>query len=355
MEERIRLKIGKTLIFKGISLLLVLFSVLFLTVIVIGATGISDKILNGIVQDKLRAIRQQLSREIQNPEDLERALEKIKEDLIRSYGLDKPWYIRMPNMIWRILMLDLGNSRTVRSFSGSNKISDIVLERMPNTIFLMVTVLIIDFVLSLVIGVKAATKPGSILDRFVSMYSAVSYALPSWWLGILMILVFAFYIRIFPFGGMYTTPPPTNSFMRIIDLIWHLCLPVLTLTIATSGSWIYITRSIVITTAQEDFVITARAKGLPERLVLWRYIIRVAAPPILTNLILGLAFYLGGAILTETVFTWPGMGLLYFEAIMSIDEALILALTYVFTLIYIVARFVLEILYILVDPRVRYT
>ncbi|MEM2479299.1 MAG: ABC transporter permease, partial [Candidatus Bathyarchaeia archaeon] len=298
--------IGRTLMFKGISLLLVLFSVLFLTVIVIGATGISDKILNGIIQDRLRAIRQQLSREIQNPEDLERALERIKEDLIRSYGLDKPWYIRMPDMIWRILMLDLGNSRTVRSFSGSNKISDIILERMPNTILLMVTVLIINFILSLVVGVKAATKPGSILDRFVSVYSAVSYALPSWWLGILMILVFAFYIKIFPFGGMYSTPPPTDPFMRSIDLIWHLCLPVLTLTIATSGSWIYITRSIVITTAQEDFVTTARAKGLPERLVLWRYIIRVAAPPILTNLILGLAFYLGGAILTETVFTWPG-------------------------------------------------
>ncbi|MEM2028483.1 MAG: ABC transporter permease, partial [Candidatus Bathyarchaeia archaeon] len=305
-------------------------------------------------QDRLRAIRQQLSREIQNPEDLERALERIKEDLIRSYGLDKPWYIRMPDMIWRILMLDLGNSRTVRSFSGSNKISDIILERMPNTILLMVTVLIINFILSLVVGVKAATKPGSILDRFVSVYSAVSYALPSWWLGILMILVFAFYIKIFPFGGMYSTPPPTDPFMRSIDLIWHLCLPVLTLTIATSGSWIYITRSIVITTAQEDFVTTARAKGLPERLVLWRYIIRVAAPPILTNLILGLAFYLGGAILTETVFTWPGMGLLYFEAIMSVDEALILALTYIFTLIYIIARFILEILYVLVDPRVRY-
>lgn len=348
------MRLGRTLMFKGVSLLFVLFSVLFLTVIVIGATGISDKILNGIVQDRLRSIRQQLSQQIQNPEDLERALERIREDLIRSYGLDKPWYVRMPDMIWRIIMLDLGNSRTVRSFFGSNRISDIILERMPNTIFLMVTVLIINFILSLAIGVKAATKPGSFLDRFVSVYSAVSYALPSWWLGILMILVFAFYIRIFPFGGMYSTPPPIDPFMRSIDLAWHLCLPVLTLTIATSGSWIYITRSIVITTAQEDFVTTARAKGLPERLVLWRYIIRVAAPPILTNLILGLAFYLGGAILTETVFTWPGMGLLYFEAIMSVDEALILALTYIFTLIYIIARFVLEVLYVLVDPRVRY-
>lgn len=340
--------------FKATSLAVVLLFVLLLTTIIIGATGISDKILSGMVQDNLRAIRQELAREIRDPEDLERTLEKIKEDLIRSYGLDKPWYVRMPDMVWRILTLDLGNSRTVASFSGSNKISDIILERLPNTVFLMITVLIINFALSLMIGVKVATKPGSFLDRFVSMYSAVSYALPTWWLGIIMILAFAFYLKIFPFGGMYSTPPPTDPLMRSLDLAWHLCLPVLTLVIATSGSWIYITRSIVITTAQEDFVTIARAKGLSERTVLWRYIIRAAAPPILTNLILSLAAYLSGAILTETIFSWPGMGLLYFEAIMSVDEALILALTYMYTLIYVIARFVLEVLYVTVDPRVRY-
>ncbi len=347
--------LGRTLTFKALSLLFVLFSVLLFTVIIIGATGVSDKILNAMVQDMLRGIRQQLSHQIQNPEDLERAMVKIKEDLIVSYGLDKPWYVRMPDMMLRILLLDLGNSRTVRSFAGSNKISDIIFERMPNTIFLMVTVLIINFILSLVIGVKVATKPGSFLDRITSLYSAISYALPAWWLGMLMILTFAFFVRVFPFGGMYSTPPPTDPLMRSLDMIWHLCLPVITLVVALSGSWIYITRSIVITTAQEDFVTAARAKGLPEKLVLWRYIIRVAAPPILTNLILSLAFYLSGAILTETVFSWPGMGILYLEAIMSIDEALILALTYIFTLIYVIARFVLEVLYVIVDPRVRYT
>lgn len=344
----------RALAFKAASLAIVLLFVLLLTTIIIGATGISDKILNSMVQDNLRAIRQELAREIRNPEDLERALEKIKEDLIRSYGLDVPWYIRMPNMIWRIVILDLGNSRTIASFSGSNKISDIILERLPNTIFLMFTVLIINFVLSLSIGVRVATKPGSFLDRFTSMYSAISYAIPTWWLGLLMILMFAFYLKLFPFGGMYSTPPPTDSLMRALDLAWHLCLPVMTLVIATSGSWIYITRSIVITTAQEDFVTIARAKGLPERLVLWRYVVRAAAPPILTNLILSLAAYLGGAILTETIFSWPGMGLLYFEAIMSVDEALILALTYMYTLIYVIARFILEILYVMIDPRVRY-
>ncbi|MCD6094941.1 MAG: ABC transporter permease, partial [Thermoprotei archaeon] len=137
-------------------------------------------------------------------------------------------------------------------------------------------------------------------------------------------------------------------------LLKHVTLPVITLVIALSGSWIYTVRAILISIAQEDFVTVARAKGLPENLVLRRYIIRPAAPPLLTNIILGLAGSMGGAILTETVFGWPGMGTLYYQAIMSVDESLILALTYVFTLIYILARFLLEILYVILDPRVRY-
>jgi len=348
------LGLGKALAIKGATLLVVLFGVLLLTVATIGATGVSDKILNAMMGEQLRGIRQQLATQIKDPEQLNIAMEKIKQDLILAYGLDKPWYARMHTMIMRIITLDLGNTRTLQTFTGSIKISDLILERLPNTVLLMITVLIINFALGLAVGVKVATKPGSLLDRFTSLYSAVSYALPAWWLGMLMILTFAFYFRLFPFQGLYSAPPPTDPILRILDLIWHAGLPIITLVIALSGSWIYITRSIVITTAQEDFVTAARAKGLPEKLVLWRYIIRVAAPPILTNLILGLAAYLGGAILTETVFGWPGMGLLYAQAIFAVDEALILALTYVFTLIYIVARFILEVLYVILDPRVRY-
>ena len=346
--------LGRTLAIKGATLTVVLFSVLLLTVATIGATGLSDKILNAIMNEELRTTRQKLATQIKDPDQLNAAMEKIKQDLIVAYGLDNPWYVRMPNMLLRIITLDLGNAKTLQTFTGSIKVADIIMERLPNTILLMVTVLIINFVLGLVIGVTVATKPGSLLDRFMSLYSAVSYALPTWWLGMLMILTFAFYFRLFPFQGMYSTPPPTDPINRFLDLLWHAGLPIITLVIALSGSWIYITRSIVITTAQEDFVTAARAKGLPEKLVLWRYIVRVAAPPILTNLILGLAAYLGGAILTETVFGWPGMGLLYYQSIMAVDEAMILALTYVFTLIYIVARFILEILYVILDPRVRY-
>lgn len=346
--------LAKTLTVKGITLLGVLLGVLLLTSVIIGATGLSDKILNAIVHEQLQGIKQQLSVKIHDPEELNKAIEEYRQELIEAYGLDKPWYFRIPNMVARIIMLDLGTARTAQSFSGSRLIRDIILERLPNTILLVTTAIASCAVIGLLVGVWIASDPGSLKDRATSIYSAISYAIPSWWLGLLLILVFAFYLRVAPYGGLYSSPPPTDPFLRVLDMLWHLMLPLAELIIALSGSWIYMTRSLVVTIAQEDFVNVARAKGLPEKTVKWRYIVRVAAPPVLTNIILGLAGSIGGAILTEAVFGWPGIGSLYFNAIMSVDESLILALTYMFTLVYVIARFILEILYVIVDPRVRY-
>jgi len=121
------------------------------------------------------------------------------------------------------------------------------------------------------------------------------------------------------------------------------------------GAWIYVVRTLVLNTTQEFFVTVARAKGLPEGQVMRRHILRVAAPPIVTNLVFAFIGVLGGAILIETVFRWPGMGRLYYEAILAADESVIIALTFIYTFLYIIARFLLEVLYIILDPRVRYT
>ncbi|MEM3953217.1 MAG: ABC transporter permease, partial [Nitrososphaerota archaeon] len=191
-------------------------------------------------------------------------------------------------------------------------------------------------------------------DRVSSYMSAISYAIPTWWIGIILIMVFSFLLRLFPFGGLYSTPPPSDPYLRFLDMLWHSVLPVTTLVVASVGVWVYTTRTIVLNIAQEDFVNAARARGLPEELVRRRYIMRVAAPPILTNVILGLATSISGAILTETVFNWPGLGRLFYDAVLVMDEVVVIALTYIFTLVYIVARFLLEVLYIILDPRVRY-
>jgi peptide/nickel transport system permease protein len=154
---------------------------------------------------------------------------------------------------------------------------------------------------------------------------------------------------------MYSTPPPHGPLTRFLDLLKHALLPVLTLVLVNVGPYIYVVRTITLNVAQQDHVALARAKGLPESRVRHRHILRVAAPPIVTGLILGLAGSLTGSILVETVFNWQGMGRLYYEAVMGTpDEAVIVALTFLYTLLYVVARLILEVLYVFLDPRVRY-
>jgi peptide/nickel transport system permease protein len=329
--------------------------VLILTGVIIGVTGLSDIVLYNIVDERLRIIKQQLAIKIKDPEQLNRAVEELKQELIRAYDLDKPWYARIPRIIYQIMVLDLGISRSTLSFSGSNKVADIILERIPNTVLMVTTAVLISSLVGLVVGLWSATKVGSLLDRFTSLISAISYSLPTWWFGMVVILVFAYELRLFPSGGM-TTPglTTTDPITRFLDLLWHLFLPVLTLFVALVGSWIYVTRSIVVSITKEDFIVVGRAKGLPERVIRNRYLLRNSAPPILTNMILGLAGSITGAILTEAIFNWPGMGSLYYNAILSADINMILALTYIYTLVYVVARFILEVLYVVLDPRVRY-
>ena len=349
------MSIARTLMLRGLSLAAVVLIVLMLVVVILGATGFSDRMLKAIVSEQLRAVRQQLVERIRDPAELERAVEEQRRALESFYGLDKPWYVRIPQDVLRVLTFDLGEARSVSTAEGSKKIKDIIAERLPRTILLFTTALLINFAIGLAMGVVLATRAGTLLDRVFSYFAAVSYALPSWWTGILLILILHFYWGLLPPGGMYSTPPPEGGLARFLDLAYHAVLPILTLIIVGAGPLIYVARTITLNVAQEDHVTFARAKGLAERLVRWRHVLRVAAPPIVTQLILGLVGSITGAITVEIVFRWPGMGLLYYEAVAGQpDEALIVALTFVYTLLYTAARFVLEILYLVLDPRVRY-
>jgi peptide/nickel transport system permease protein len=345
----------RALAIRALTLVGVLISVLVLLVFVLGATGFSDNLLEAQVNEEIRALRQSLAQTIRDPVQLEQAVQERQAELEEFYGLDEPWWQRLPDNVLRVLTLDLGQARSARTADGNQDIGAIILERLPYTIMLVTTSSIITTVLGLVVGVRMATRVGSRLDRVMAYFAAISFAVPAWWLGILMIVIFAFKLQWLPSGGMYSTPPPTDQPERALDLAYHAILPVVTLVLVSVGPYIYSVRTMTVSIAQEDHVQLARAKGLPESQITLRHILRVAAPPILTGLILGLAGSLGGAILTETIFNWKGMGRLYYDSIaLAPDEGLIVALTFVFTLIYIILRFVLDILYVVVDPRVRY-
>lgn len=340
---------------RAVTLFGVLIAVLVLLVISLGATGFSDRLLDAQVNEELRAFRQSLAQNVKDPSEVERAVTERQAELEAFYGLDDPWWKRLPPQVFRVLTLDLGEARSLRTAEGSNSVSDIVLERLPNTVLLLTTSSVITAVIGLAVGVRMATRVGSGLDRFVAYFAAISFAVPAWWLGILFILIFAFRLDVLPAGGMYSTPPPEGGIERFLDLCKHAILPILTLVPVSVGPYIYSVRTMTVSIAQDDHVLLARAKGLPESKVTSRHILRVAAPPIVTGLVLGLAGSLSGSILTETVFNWRGMGRLYYDAVSGTpDEGVIVALTFIFTLMYVVARFILDVLYVLLDPRVRY-
>ena len=352
--------IAKTLWIKALTFIGVLIAVLVMVAVTLGATGFSDRMLTAIVSEEIRGLRQGLAQTIRNVDDIEETIAEHRSELEQSYGLDRAWYYRIPQMIFRVLRFDLGEARTLKTADGSNKVTALIWERLPRTILLVTTASAITALFGLFFGVKLATRVGSKIDRAASLISATSNALPDWWAGILFIfgtymILSVFDVRIFPPGGMYSAPPPSGTLPRLVDLMWHATLPIITLVLISAGSWTYVVRTMVMNTAQEDFVILAKAKGLSETRIMRHHILRVAAPPILTGLILGLASSVAGAILTETVFNWPGMGRLYYDAILAVDESVVVALTFMFTLIYVAASFLLDVLYIIVDPRVRYS
>lgn len=349
------ISILRPLAIRAVTLFAVLLAVLALLVISLGATGFSDDLLRAQVSEQVRVERTTLAQSIRDPAALEQAIEERQAILEDFYGLDEPWYVRLPPQVFRVLKLDLGEARSLRTAEGSTRISDIILERLPYTILLLSTSTVIVAVVGLLVGARMATRVGTRLDRALSYLAAITFAVPAWWLGILLIVVLAFQLDWLPAGGMYSVPPPTGRWDRAVDLAYHAILPILTMVPISIGPYIYSVRTMTVTAAQEPHVQLARAKGLTESWITRRHVLRVAAPPIVTGLIFGLAGSLSGSILVETVFNWQGMGRLYFDAVSGTpDEGIIVALTFVFTLMYVVSRFVLDILYVLLDPRVRY-
>ena len=345
----------RPLALRSLTMIGVFFVVMLMLVLTLGLTGYSDRILTAVVGEQLRAERTSLAETIRDPDQLEKVLKDREKEFAAFYGLDRPWWVRLPGMVLRVMTLDLGEARNLRSFEGSNRVIDIVLERLPNTMLLLTTSLFITASIGLGLGAYMATQAGTWLDRFMSGFAAVSFAIPTWWIGILLILFLSVRWRSLPSGGMYSSPPPIEQGERFLDLIKHALLPVLTLVLVSIGPYIYAVRTITLNIAQEDHVTIARAKGLPERRVRNRHILRVAAPPIVTGLIFGLAGSLSGSILVETVFNWQGMGRLYYDTLAGTpDENVIVALTFVFTLMYVGIRILLEVLYVFLDPRVQY-
>ncbi|MEM4572209.1 MAG: ABC transporter permease [Zestosphaera sp.] len=360
---------------RAIFLVLALFLAVLLTGFILGITGYIDAIINAIINDEVRAYRQMLISLPQKPppEELERLVSQYRQELIEYWGMDKPWYARIIPMVFNTLTLNLGKTQSpevanVAGLAPNSPVNSVILSCLPRTIFMITFAEAIVILIALAVGPLVVYRIGSLTDRLVVAYAALMNAFPIWWVALVMLLVFSYDLRIAPtqfrpvishIDALLSSMSDITRFdilkfrEELVNVLSYVWLPMLTIVIVLTGPWIYSIRAMLIKIVKEDFVTAAVARGLPEKQILRRYIIRPAASPIVTSVLLGLAGTLGGYIITESVFDWPGMGTLYYAAVTGGDAPTILALTYIFTLVYVIARFILEMLYVILDPRVR--
>ncbi|HMB34932.1 MAG TPA: ABC transporter permease [Methylomirabilota bacterium] len=273
--------------------------------------------------------------------------QSTKEDverLRRDLGLDQPLVVQYLHWIGQVARGDLG-----RSIPLGRAVLPEVLLRFKATLLLTAGALVIAIFLGLVAGIVSAVKQYSWLDRMSMGVAVTGVSLPVFWTGIMLIIVFALQLRWFPSSGM-SSPYGSGP----ADVLWHLVLPAVTLGTASAAALARLTRSSVLEIVRQDYVRSARAKGLAERAVIARHVLKNAVNPIITVLGVQVGFLLGGAILTETVFSWPGLGSMMVRAIQARDYPLVQGGVLLIATTFVVVNLIVDLLYAVFDPRIRY-
>ena len=347
---------NRLLRYTAVRLVTLFFTVVigvYLTILIANMGGYVDEILKG-------EIRQNISIAVSmDPTYRDYTVEQRAEliaDRIRveeeRLGLNRPFAIRSLTYLVNALRLDFGRALQMTSDSGSKLVRNIILERLPSTLVLFGLSNLALFFVSVFLALALSRHYGSLIDKAVVALSPTS-AVPPWFYGIFLILIFAALLRWLPFGGMVDAPPPDNTFDYALSLMRHMILPASSLILASIFLSIYNWRTFFLIYSSEDYVEMAKAKGLNSRDIERRYILRPTLPTIITSFALLLIGLWGGAIITETVFNWPGLGRTVFRAIGSYDTPVIVASTIIFAYLLAITVFILDFIYALVDPRVK--
>src|SRR5208282_1358946 len=266
-----------------------------------------------------------------------------------NLGLDKPLLTQFSLYIQHFLHGDLGYS-----FVQAQPVADLIWQRLPNTIMLVLCAYAVALVFGVMLGVLAASKPYSTFDNVTSILALTAYGMPGFWVGQLLILGLAVYLPIFPSNGMSSVRSNLLGTDYVLNVAWHLVLPVLTLALVDLAEQFRITRGAMLEILNQDFVTTARAKGVSEGKVLFRHSLRNALLPVITITGLRVGSVFTGAILTETVFAWPGVGRLMFTSVFARDYPMILGCFTFISVLVVGASLVTDLCYAYLDPRIRY-
>ncbi|MEX0961172.1 MAG: ABC transporter permease [Burkholderiales bacterium] len=270
------------------------------------------------------------------------------EQLREQFGLDQPLPVQLGKYLWSVASLDLGFS-----FRHNMPVVDIILQRLPATLMLMVCAIALAFSLGVFLGVTAARNVNRVLDRVISVGALLAYATPIFWIGLMLILLFSVRLGWLPSSGMETIGADYSGWARVVDLARHLLLPSVTLALFYMALYTRLMRASMLEVYGLDYITVARAKGVPERRVAYRHVLRNALLPMVTMLGLQVGSLLGGSVLVETVFGWPGLGRLAFEAVFQRDFNLLLGILLLCSVLVVLVNILVDLLYARLDPRIE--
>ena len=276
-----------------------------------------------------------------NPNITPEAIEELKS----IYGLDKPLYIQFFSWIYSILQLDFGIS-----FASGEKVKEEILSRIPITLTINIVSMILIFIISLYFGIKSAMKKNSIFDRFTNQLSLLSFSMPSFYLALVLVLVFSIKFELFPIAGLHSVPND-GSLNYYLDFAWHLTLPIFIIVFGGIGSLILYIRALTIEILKSDYIFFARARGLDNKKILRYYILPNLYPPVITLLGLSLPGIIGGSVILETIFSIDGMGLLFYQSALSHDYPVIMGILIIGAFLTLIGNMFADLILLKLNPN----
>ena len=276
-----------------------------------------------------------------NPNITPEAIEELK----KIYGLDKPLYIQFFSWVYSILQLDFGIS-----FTSGEKVKEEILSRIPITLTINIVSMILIFIISLYFGIKSAMKKNSIFDRFTNQLSLLSFSMPSFYLALVLVLVFSIKFELFPIAGLHSVPND-GSLNYYLDFAWHLTLPIFIIVFGGIGSLILYIRALTIEILKSDYIFFARARGLDNKKILRYYILPNLYPPVITLLGLSLPGVIGGSVILETIFSIDGMGLLFYQSALSHDYPVIMGILIIGAFLTLIGNMFADLILLKLNPN----
>ena len=273
---------------------------------------------------------------------------ELMAELRTQYGLDRPLPVQLGVYLGKVLRGDLGYS-----YFFNLPVTQMIAERVPATLLLVLSSVLLAFVVGTALGVLSSRRPNGLLSQFITVLSLVGFAAPVFWIGIMLVILLASVFPILPVAGMRSIDATGGGLADVLDVAHHLVLPTITLSLVYLAQYSRLARSSMLDVLGSDFIRTARAKGLAERVVLYKHALRNALLPVVT--VLGLQFgnVLAGAILVETVFNWPGLGRLAFESVLRRDYPTILGVLLFSSVVVVVMNQLTDLCYRFIDPRIK--